>query len=1371
MSKRTIAAAIGAALLGGVAFSTQSSAATFTVFGPKDYSRSAGKPTTASSSFSVLNPGTFYVVHVYNGGKNGQFPDRASSSVIGLNGVEVVGPSDFNQQVWHIERPVGLLGNNELTVEIRSKPGSGMTIEILGIDNDPPTIVAVVSPPPNAAGWNNSSVTVSFECADAASGVAFCSPPVAITSEGASQLVTGTAIDRVGYSATVSVAVNLDKTAPTIAAQLSEPPNAAGWNATEVTVSFDCGDALSGVQSCPAPISVGEGAGQVISGTAVDRAGNTAGASVTVNVDTTPPVIEARVDPPPNGAGWNRTPVTVSFECVDATSGVASCPGPVSIDSEGADQVVEGAATDLAGHTSSTSVTVNLDKTPPDLTITEDAGEPALEVLYVRSFELAWNDGGSGARQDGSFYRPVPPPDYEIIGYYGQGNYGAPDGVVAVVKELIPGALAQPVRYDAIWTDSGSGADRDGAFWRPVPPSGYTCLGVVVTGYPRGGGYAPPSTDAVRCVRSDLAAPGKTWLPIWNDESSGAGSDLGTWVAAPANEHGVHLGLMAARGYGENAGYAPPASGLWVLDRTKVRGAAFPMNGRALEVLHIDEFELAWNDSGSGADRDGSFYRPLAPPGFSVIGYYGQGGYGPPNGVVAVVKELTPGALAAPMGYQAVWTDSGSGSDRDGAFWRPIPPDGYVCLGLVVTGYTFGTGYAQPSLDAIRCVRRELTAPAGSDRSIWDDRGSGADSDVAVWHLVPNSVGGVYLGTFTASGSSYDTAPSQPFYVLQEAVVTADLWVMEPAGSYSGVASDALSGLDTVSCNGTFTPVSGSAFRCDVALSGHTPVTIIATDVAGNEAVFAQTATSAADALEVSYATDFEWVWDDSGSGASYDGAFYRPVVTSDGFSPLGHYGQSNYGEPVGVLLVARERTSGALAAPVGYELIWTDAGSGATNDGAFWWPLPPPGYRCLGVVATGYPQGGGYAMPSLDEVRCVREELVAPGYVAGRVWIDERSKAHRDFGSWQIAPRTGNGLHTGMFTGQSYPSDQGYAKPTLPVFVLDARAVAGSGTLSEEEVRALIATYAPVVRLHPDDPYRPDDPEQILNAATLQWALVRNEGAYCAAGTPPDLCQWFGGQYFEHLDGMPTSAATLMADVAHIESEVKPNPPYNGHPDFRVWLSIPDPLIHGDSARARPVVHVRPRGPFTEIQFWFFYPFNGPGRVEICVAVFGCEVNWFSEAGRHYGDWEMVSLLVDNRDRAMIAAGLSQHGVVEWVRYDRLHRHTDDVRPLVYSAFHSHAIYRNQGRQDYEVARETSAFTATLFDITDTTGLGPLLVVDDYYLAGDEPGILPSWLGFPYRWGQYIVNHEDVEWASTNYYDEDEVNPGPTGPPKKSEW
>jgi hypothetical protein len=104
MNRPTVAAALGAALLAVVAFSTQSPAATFTVFGPKDYNRTTGKPAVATDRFSVLDPGSFYVLHVYNGGKRGTSQGRASSAAIALNGVEVVGPAAFNQQVWHIER-------------------------------------------------------------------------------------------------------------------------------------------------------------------------------------------------------------------------------------------------------------------------------------------------------------------------------------------------------------------------------------------------------------------------------------------------------------------------------------------------------------------------------------------------------------------------------------------------------------------------------------------------------------------------------------------------------------------------------------------------------------------------------------------------------------------------------------------------------------------------------------------------------------------------------------------------------------------------------------------------------------------------------------------------------------------------------------------------------------------------------------------------------------------------------------------------------------------------------------------------------------------------------------------------------------------
>ena len=73
-----------------------------------------------------------------------------------------------------------------------------------------------------------------------------CPGPVTLTSEGAGQVVNGTATDPNGNSAMVSVTVNIDKTAPTLTATRTPPPNTAGWNNTDVDVSYTCSDALSG---------------------------------------------------------------------------------------------------------------------------------------------------------------------------------------------------------------------------------------------------------------------------------------------------------------------------------------------------------------------------------------------------------------------------------------------------------------------------------------------------------------------------------------------------------------------------------------------------------------------------------------------------------------------------------------------------------------------------------------------------------------------------------------------------------------------------------------------------------------------------------------------------------------------------------------------------------------------------------------------------------------------------------------------------------------------------------------------------------------------------------------------------------------------
>ena len=173
-------------------------------------------------SFSVINPNTEYLIKVYNGGLEDAEYERVSSTVLEINGIQVIGPKEFNQKIDSIEKPIELNFSNELIVEVRGKPGGAITVEIIGIDNEPPIIEASISPSPNEYDWNNDDVTVSFTCNDEISGILNCPDPVTIESEGKDQTVNGTATDNAGNSETVSVTINIDKTPPSI--KRSWPP-------------------------------------------------------------------------------------------------------------------------------------------------------------------------------------------------------------------------------------------------------------------------------------------------------------------------------------------------------------------------------------------------------------------------------------------------------------------------------------------------------------------------------------------------------------------------------------------------------------------------------------------------------------------------------------------------------------------------------------------------------------------------------------------------------------------------------------------------------------------------------------------------------------------------------------------------------------------------------------------------------------------------------------------------------------------------------------------------------------------------------------------------------------------------------------------
>jgi hypothetical protein len=237
------------------------------------------------------------------------------------------------------------------------------------IDKTPPTINHAFDPLANGNGWMNGDVKVTFSCADAGgSGIASCTAPQTVTTEGKDQAVTGTATDNAGNTATDPAKVSVDKTPPTITATADRAANAAGWYNADVAVSFACADALSGIDNCPAPKTVGDGADQAATGTATDAAGNTASDGVAhINVDETAPKLTGKPKTAPNADGWYSGDVVVDWSCDDALSGLArDCPASSTVNGEGSNLSASTSVADNAGNLTKATVDgVKIDRTAP----------------------------------------------------------------------------------------------------------------------------------------------------------------------------------------------------------------------------------------------------------------------------------------------------------------------------------------------------------------------------------------------------------------------------------------------------------------------------------------------------------------------------------------------------------------------------------------------------------------------------------------------------------------------------------------------------------------------------------------------------------------------------------------------------------------------------------------------------------------------------------------------------------------------------------------------------------------------------------------------------------------------------------------------
>ncbi|HWZ96562.1 MAG TPA: IPT/TIG domain-containing protein [Candidatus Dormibacteraeota bacterium] len=172
------------------------------------------------------------------------FGSSHGSSTVTFNGTPATSiPTWSETQVVVTIPPGATTGNVVLTAQ--NVPSNGVNFTVFTAA--PPSISASASPVPNANGWNNSPVLVTFICSAGGLSIAKCPAPQLVTTEGANQVVSGTAIDTAGNSATAIVTLNIERTPPTLT--VSSPADQFVTDSASIAVSGASANSLTNINS------------------------------------------------------------------------------------------------------------------------------------------------------------------------------------------------------------------------------------------------------------------------------------------------------------------------------------------------------------------------------------------------------------------------------------------------------------------------------------------------------------------------------------------------------------------------------------------------------------------------------------------------------------------------------------------------------------------------------------------------------------------------------------------------------------------------------------------------------------------------------------------------------------------------------------------------------------------------------------------------------------------------------------------------------------------------------------------------------------------------------------------------------------------
>eukprot|EP01083_Nonionella_stella_P079910 219366_1 len=184
---------------------------------------------------------------------------------------------------------------------------------------------------------------------------------------------------------------------------------------------------------------------------------------------------------------------------------------------------------------------------------------------------------------------------------------------------------------------------------------------------------------------------------------------------------------------------------------------------QSISFRSTSNYDWVWDDSGSGADLDGSFWKPTidSDQGESFLTFTNMVSHSDPTGTYKafVLTSAPDGVLEEPDGATLIWSDKKSGGDNDIFCFRPYL-HGYTCLGDFISKVSSIKSY-----DGYKCIRDDWVYDLGKSASVaqkWDDRGSGSAADGQVLSIAIDVPPNIYF----VMTNTYSTAYTRGFYGL-----------------------------------------------------------------------------------------------------------------------------------------------------------------------------------------------------------------------------------------------------------------------------------------------------------------------------------------------------------------------------------------------------------------------------------------------------------------------------------------------------------------------------------------------------------------------------------------------------------------------------